>query len=359
VSSPSLAQFHDVSGADQLVGFTMSGTATMPDVRYFRFYPALEAEGVFFAARVLSGLAANVNVYAVRLADGESQDWPLWHEMAWSSARTPPRQSIAGTTRYRSVLVADEDYQHGYFAVAVVATGAVSVRLTTTDLVPIHAGRVQRFKLAGNAMRMFRYKGRATDSMFFAQLTAITGDPDLFVARRPWSRPPFYGTTDTDAQWTSAAIGSDSLTVWNTHPAFGSVWYVAVTSYETPSEFRVAVQSYELLEQGVPVTRLQDPSTYSYFLGSSLPPAAEQLSPAEMVSGRLATGACHAASATLRPCPSSFDNPPRAGAWHQRVTVRLGAVVLCAHPRHAGLHHLSGPAGGRTDAVLARRIQRP
>jgi hypothetical protein len=279
------AQYHDVTAEIQIPTFSMAGTPSSPGVRYFRFYPALDADGVFFAARTLAGLAAHVNVYAMRLTDGDVQDWPLWHEMAWSSVRTPPRRSIAASTDYRSVLVADDDYRHGYFAVAVVATGSVTVRLTTTDLVPIRAGVVQRFKLAGNAMRMFRYKGRATDSVFFAQLTAISGDPDLFVSRRPWSRPPFFGTQDTDAQWTAAAIGSDSLSVWSTHPAFGDVWYVAVTSYELPSEFRVAVQSYELLEQGVPVTRLQDPSTYSYFLGSSLPPVAEQLSAPELVSG--------------------------------------------------------------------------
>lgn len=280
-----LIPFHDLVSGDQLQDFTMSGTAAAPDVRYFRFFPTVDADGVFFSALAVSGQAADVSVYAARLPDGEHQDWPLWHEMAWSSVRSPARRSIASTTRYRSVMIADNDFRLGFYAVAVVSTGAVTVRLTASDLVPIKAGEVQRAKLAGNAMRMFRYVGRATDSLFLAQLTAISGDPDLFVTRRPWSRPPFFDTSDTDAQWLSAAGGSDLVTVWSTHPAFGDTWYIAVTAFVYPCEFRVAVQSYEVLEQGVPVRRMQAPSTYSFFLGSSRPPAAEELSPPELVPG--------------------------------------------------------------------------
>jgi len=203
--------------------------------------------------------------------------------MTWSSERTPPRRSIAATTKYRSLLIADGDFKQGSYAIAVVATGAVTVRMTTTDMLPVAAGVVQRYRLSGNAMRMFRYESRVTDSLLFIQVAAITGDPDLFLSRRPWSRPPSYQATETDAQWSSARGGSDMLTIWDTHPAYGNVWYIAVTSYQSGSEFRVAVQSYEVLEQGVPVTRLQLPSTYSYFLGSSRPPATEQLAAPELV----------------------------------------------------------------------------
>jgi len=82
----------------------------------------------------LFGAPANVGVYATRLADGDSQDWPLLaRDVVVFGAFSASPLNRWVSTRYRSVLIKDDDYRHGFYALAVVATSAVTVRLTTAD----------------------------------------------------------------------------------------------------------------------------------------------------------------------------------------------------------------------------------
>lgn len=267
----------DLAGGDQMLPITVTLPIGVPStMRHFRFRPSATAEGVFIDAVADPNSAgacdpSTVNVFASP-SDGAS--WPRTDDMPFSTVRSPPRPSIANT-RHRTLVIIDDSFQRVAYQITVTFTANCVFSLTATDIEPIYAGIAQQSSFDTNAVKMYRYKGQSTDSLFQAQVFTLSGDADLYVSRAQWRRRPSYTNTETDAQYSSTASAAsgvllDSVTVSNVDPRFGDEWYIAVTGNAGMTEYRIAVQSFEQTEQGIALSRLQLPLRYSQFLGSSI-----------------------------------------------------------------------------------------